>query len=307
MNTVEKHIAEAKALLLESGFVSDFHNILDVMNGNRHLKRVAPECATRRWGWSVLDNKLNFLQWKYPDYRRALSNESVYYFEVLSKTHNDVMDKIIDNKSEPKEEGPKEEEPKRPTIAIDVDGVLRDNLELMVDMYNKEFGQDLKTSDIKEFKTEKSFPLIQAETGMTSSHWFFNLHAKELFLDAPSYPNVAEDIKRLQEVADIVIITYQKDYTNKNLTLQWLEKNGIEPNGICFLRDKTIVHCDALIDDNDWNFIGTHVRTSVLVDAPYNQHIDTSDFLKKTNSNKMVRVSSLHDFVEKYISGEIEI
>ena len=302
MNTVEKHIAEAKALLLESGFVSDFYCILDVMNGNRALKKVGPECATRRWGVSVLENKLRFLQGKYPDYRKTLSSESVYYFEALSKTHNEVMDKIIDNKSEPKEE-----EPKRPTIAIDVDGVLRDNLGLMVDMYNKEFGQELKTSDIKEFKTEKSFPLIQGATGMTSSQWFFNLHAKELFLDAPSYPNVAEDIKRLQEVADIVIITYQKDYTNKNLTLQWLEKNGIEPNGICFLRDKTIVHCDALVDDNDWNFIGTHVGTSVLVDAPYNQHIDTSDFLKKTNSGKMVRVSSLHDFVKKYISGEIEI
>lgn len=298
MNTVEKHIAEAKALLLENGFVSDFYCILDVMNGNRTLKRVSPECATRRWGVSVLDNKLKFLQRKYPDYRKALSDESLYYFETLSNTHSDVMDDIINNKSEQKEE-----EPKRPTIAIDVDGVLRNNLGLMVDMYNKEFGQELKTSDIKEFKTEKSFPLIQGATGMTSSQWFFNLHAKELFLDAPSYPNVADDIKRLQEVADIVIITYQKDYTNKRYTLEWLEKNGIEPNGICFLRDKTVVHCDILVDDNYWNFWGTHVKHSVLVNAPYNESTDLAELKEKTHSDTVTRVNSFHDFVERYLKN----
>ena len=194
---------------------------------------------------------------------------------------------------------------KKPTIAIDVDGVLRNNLGIMVDMYNKEFSLDMKTTDVKEFLTEVSFPLIEQRLGIRASEYFFKKHAKEIFFDAPAYPNVKEDIESLKEVADVVIVTYQKDFTNKRYTLDWLEKNGIEPNGICFLRDKTLVHCSALIDDNDWNFLGTHVKNSVLVTQPYNESVDLDELLKKTNSDLIYRVDSLRDFTNKFLDGQI--
>ena len=50
---------------------------------------------------------------------------------------------------------------KRPVIAVDVDQVLRDNLWIMVDLYNKEFGTHMSTSDIKEFMVDVSFPLVK--------------------------------------------------------------------------------------------------------------------------------------------------
>lgn len=196
---------------------------------------------------------------------------------------------------------------KKPTIAIDVDGVLRDNLGIMVDLYNNSVGANLSTSDIKEFKTELSFPLIQEKLGVNPSDFFFRDHAKEIFLDAPAYPNIQEDIEFLKHNADVIIVTYQKGYTNKLYTLQWLEKNGVDPNGICFLRDKTLVHCDALIDDNDWNFIGTHVGTSVLVTQPYNERLSLEEHIKCTNSKKMVRVDSLHDFTLKFLNRTITL
>jgi 5'(3')-deoxyribonucleotidase len=196
---------------------------------------------------------------------------------------------------------------RRPTIAIDVDGVLRNNLGLMVDMYNELFNLGMTVDDVKEFKTEMSFPLIEKELHVSASTYFFQQRAKELFLDAPAYPRVTEDIACLKEVADVVIITYQKNYTNKKYTLEWLEKYGIEPNGICFLRDKTIVHCDALIDDNDWNFIGTHVNTSVLCTQPYNKNINLEELILKTNSKKIIRVDSLDDFTGKYLNGKITL
>lgn len=196
---------------------------------------------------------------------------------------------------------------KRPTIAIDVDGVLRNNLGIMVDTYNGLFNLNKKTSDIKDFLTELSFPLIKEKLGIEASYYFFNIMAKEVFLDAPAYPHIKEDIEALQEVADVVIITYQKGYLNKKYTLEWLEKNGIEPNGVCFLKDKTVVHCDALIDDNDWNFLGTHVGTSVLVNQPYNESVNLGELINKTNSKQLIRVDSLRDFTEKYLNGEITL
>ena len=194
---------------------------------------------------------------------------------------------------------------KRPTIAIDVDGVLRNNLGIIVDIYNSTFNVGLKESDVKHFKTEISFPLVQERLGVKASDYFFNLKAKEVFFDAPAYPYVCDDIERLKEVADVIIITYQKDYTNKRYTLDWLDKKGIEPGGICFLRDKTLVHCDALIDDNDWNFLGTHVGTSVLVKQPYNEDVNLDELIVKTNSKQLIRVDSLHDFTNKFLEGKI--
>jgi 5'(3')-deoxyribonucleotidase len=152
---------------------------------------------------------------------------------------------------------------------------------------------------------EESFPLVEEMTHMKTSDFFFYLHAKDVFLDAPAYDNIKECINRLKEVADVVIVTYQKDYTNKKYALEWLQKNGIDPNGICFVRDKTLVHADALIDDNDWNFLGTHCGTSVLVTQPYNKDINLDELIAKTNSKQIVRVDSFEDFTVKYLNGEI--
>jgi uncharacterized HAD superfamily protein len=191
-------------------------------------------------------------------------------------------------------------EAKRPSIAIDVDGVLRDNLGIMVDLYNKEFNDNKSVDEIKDFKTEISFPKILEVTGKTSSHWFFQEHSQEIFVDAKPYENVAEDIKRLKEFADVFIVTYQKTYLNKKQTLEWLEKNGIEPDGICFLRDKTKLHCDIFIDDNDWNFIGCNCNFGVLIKAPYNESVSIENLENNSNCSIIIRKDSFHDFVDDF-------
>lgn len=298
MNNYDK----AKKILIEEGYVSAYYKILDVTNGNKNSTNFAHENRTRSWGWKVLSQRLEFLKRKYPKLSHELVSASIPYTDTLRNRHEFIWEKIMHNIEQRAKKNKK-----RPVVAIDVDGVLRDNLPLMVKMYNENFGKNMSVEDVKEYKTEKSFPDIETETGMTSSTWFFNLHAKELFLDAPAYEGVKEDIERLKEVADVVIITYQKDYTNKQYTLEWLEKNGIEPNGICFLKDKTLLHCDVLVDDNDWNFIGTHVKHSVLVTAPYNKEVSLGDLLKKTHSMDASRVSSFHEFVDAFIKHEIKV
>ncbi len=188
---------------------------------------------------------------------------------------------------------------KRPTIAIDVDGVLRDNLGIIVDIYNNAFNVGLKESDVKHFKTEVSFPLVQERLGIKASDYFFNLKAKEVFFDAPAYPYVCDDIERLKEVADVIIVTYQKDYTNKRYTLDWLEKNGIEPNGICFLKDKThLTKCDYFVDDNDYNFHGFKCKVGCLINAPYNEDINMEDILNDSEIDTMYRFGNFHEFTE---------
>lgn len=186
------------------------------------------------------------------------------------------------------------------TIGIDVDGVLRDNLQIMVDLYNENFKKSKEVSDIKDFRTEITFPDIEPVTGKTASEWFFQDHSKEIFLNAKPFYNVAEDIKRLRELANVVIITYQKSFLNKFQTLSWLEDNGIEYDGLIFMKDKTKFICDYLIDDNDWNFLGSNAKHGILIDAPYNEGKSVDDICNSSNCESIVRYKNLHEFTEDF-------
>ena len=186
------------------------------------------------------------------------------------------------------------------TFAIDCDEVLRSLLKNMVGLYNKEFDDNLDVNDIKDFVVENSFPKIEELTGTTAAHWFFQEHSEDLFRFSDAFPQIKEDIDILKHYGEVIIVTYQKSYKNKMDTLQWLEEHGIAPDGICFLKNKTLLHCDVMIDDNDWNFIGCNAKHGVLIDAPYNMDTDLNELIKKSNCETMRRCKSLHEFVESY-------
>ena len=185
-------------------------------------------------------------------------------------------------------------------FAIDCDEVLRKTLDGMVELYNKNFNKNKSKDTIKDFKVENSFPDIESITGITASEWFFQQHSDELFLNTEPYPYIKEDIETLRKYGRVIILTYQKSYKNKIQTLQWLEKNNIECDGVCFLKDKTLLHADFLVDDNDWNFIGSHVKHGILIDAPYNKEKDVNDLLSNSNCESIERRHNLHDFVELF-------
>ena len=186
------------------------------------------------------------------------------------------------------------------TIGIDVDGVLRNNLQIMVDLYNDEFKGNMTVKDIRDFRTEITFPVIEATTGKTASEWFFQDHSNEIFLKAKPFSNVAEDIKKLRKIANVVIITYQKTILNRMQTLCWLELNDIEYDGLVFIKDKTKFLCDYLVDDNDWNFLGSNAKHGILINAPYNKEKSVEDILKSSNCESLVRYKNLHEFVEDF-------
>ena len=199
---------------------------------------------------------------------------------------------------------------KKLIIAIDVDGVLRDNLGIMVDLYNKNFDDNKSVDDITEFKTELSFPKIAEQTGITSSKWFFQDHAKEIFSEAPGFPEIKNDIDELRKLGEVIIVTYQKTTMNKIQTLEWLEKNGIEYDGICFLRDKSKLKAKEnerliFVDDNDWNFCGNQANIGILINAPYNKNTDLKKLKKMSFCDDIQRFNSLHEFVVKLKENKI--
>ena len=186
-------------------------------------------------------------------------------------------------------------------FGIDIDEVLRGLCLEMIKLYNREFNDSIEMWDIKDFDVDISFPRIKERTGESASKWFFQEHGHELFYESPALAGAPEAVKRLREMGNqIFIISYQKTLSNKIDTLKWLEKNGIEYDGVCFVKDKTIVHLDYLIDDNDWNFIKCNCRNGVIVTAPYNRNIGLGLLKKVSNCDTIQRVNSLEEFVNKF-------
>ena len=83
----------------------------------------------------------------------------------------------------------------------------------------------------------------------------------------------------------------------------WLNEHGIEYDGICFLKNKTLLHTDFLVDDNPFNFWGCNVKHGVLIDAPYNIDEDVNELKNTGNAKTLMRFATLLDFA-KYFESE---
>lgn len=188
-------------------------------------------------------------------------------------------------------------------FAIDCDEVLRALVPKMIELYNANFNENLKYENIKHFDVDISFPKVKDVLGMSASDWFFQEHSEDLFATADAFPNIKEDIEILQQYGRVIILTHQKSYKNKLQTLNWLEEHGIHPDGVAFLKDKSLLRCTYLIDDNDWNFTGVFAHTGILIDAPYNKDIDLGTLKSYTYCVEMLRFKSLHDFVLSFKAG----
>ena len=196
------------------------------------------------------------------------------------------------------------EKDRKITFAIDCDEVLRALLSNMVSLYNKEFNETMTYDDVKDFVVDVSFPKIKEATGITASQWFFQDHSNELFVESEALPNVQKAIEILKQYGEVIIVTYQKTYKNKIECLNWLEKQNIFPDGICFLKNKTLIHTDFFIDDNDWNFIGCNSTWGILISAPYNKNIDIDELQKKSNCMIIHRKDSLYEFAKDFNFNE---
>lgn len=187
-------------------------------------------------------------------------------------------------------------------FGIDIDEVLRSLLPSMVEIYNNRFHDSLTVDDIKEFDVDISFPKVKQTTGESASKWFFQQYDSTLFRESPVIEGAVNAIKRLREAGhQVYLVSYQKSISNKINTLEWLSENEFEYDGICFIKDKTIVHLDYFIDDNDWNFIGCNCTHGVLINAPYNKNITLELIHKVSNCETMERFDSLSDFVDKFL------
>lgn len=167
---------------------------------------------------------------------------------------------------------------------IDIDGVLRDIITPMCELYNKKFETSFQPSDVKTYDVSIQFPLIKERLGVEAHKWFFQTNGTNVFLtNATAIEGARAAIKRLRENGHkVVIASFQPSLENKIDTLYWLNREGIEYDDICFTKDKHIIEADYIIDDNP-KFLNADKAKTVLVRAAYNGYYEeTADIVVNT-------------------------
>lgn len=171
-------------------------------------------------------------------------------------------------------------------VKIDVDGVIRNMFDNMCDIYNKEFNENLTVNDIWDYDVEKVFPRIKEELNISAAEYFFQVHAKELFLDSEPYDGVKESIEKLRDNGyKIVIATWQYTLENKLYTLEFLDRYEIPYDDICFTKDKWMICADWMIDDNPEFILDDKDLSShkILIQMPYNKNTKYGNYCVSEN------------------------
>lgn len=158
---------------------------------------------------------------------------------------------------------------------IDCDGVLRNLLEGMCNIYNSVFDVDFKPENCVQYEVDKVFTLCQEKLGMSAKDFLFNVNGKTLFgYSEPCY-KAKEAIDMLREAGHkIIIVTWQRTTENKIDTLEWLDRNNIYYDDIAFTNKKDQIKGDYMVDDNvDFLNEITQPTKPICINAPYNKDV----------------------------------
>ena len=156
-------------------------------------------------------------------------------------------------------------------IKIDVDGVIRDIVTPSCNLYNKTFGTNITSDDVKEYFYDKTFTKLNGK----ACDFFFKEHADEIFYGlAKPFDKVKEAIDLLREYGNkVIIVTWQPTIESKFLCLNFLADNGIEYDDICFTKDKHLIKGDIIIDDNpEFLLKEDNTTKKYCIDRSYNRN-----------------------------------
>lgn len=191
-------------------------------------------------------------------------------------------------------------------IGIDIDGVLNNIHDFVI-----EYGTKL-CSEYEEYKIENINEQWSTEIfswPKEMAHELWNRFGSGFYEETPVRNFASEVIKKLKDNNnDIYIITARKNNDEwfppelranvEEITIKWLEKNGIIYDKICFNSEDKSKVCkeldiDVMIEDDPKNIDMLVKNTKVFIfDTLYNRH---------NNYKEAIRVYSWYDVYNKLL------
>jgi 5'-nucleotidase len=154
-------------------------------------------------------------------------------------------------------------------IGCDVDGVLRDFVSQLKEVYKKH-NPTHEVGDVTQWNMSNAFPQCE------DIKKFYIDYADDVMGNAMPYIGARTFIQDIVDAGhDVIIVTHQHSNTEK-YTLDWLNKWGFPYKAIIFAEDKTIADVDIILDDNPRNIkdLRSVNRHAVLFDQPWNKDMD---------------------------------
>lgn len=168
------------------------------------------------------------------------------------------------------------------TIAIDIDGTLRDLDANLAKWLEQDHPEKLATFESNPARWDR---LDEAFGGDTDSvhRWIYDERAFHLFGQAPKmYPKVIDHLNALNKLCKmndikLTISSVQRDQSIM-ATLFWLSKNGCKVNNYAFhstFKDKVDHYYDYVVDDRPYVLESALSAGSVpiVVPHPYNEDL----------------------------------
>ena len=149
-------------------------------------------------------------------------------------------------------------------IAIDMDGVIADHLSKHLELYNRDYQDQLTFADLQGKKLREV-----AKCGIEVQNYYRDL---AFFRDLVVMEGSQEVIQQLQKNYEVFITTAAMEFPSSfQAKYAWLmEHFDFIPKGnIVFCGNKSIIQADYLIDDNSYNFKNFKGK-GILYTAPHN-------------------------------------
>jgi len=169
-------------------------------------------------------------------------------------------------------------------IGIDIDGVARDLVGRLIEVYKKHYGDlEIDYDDITEYGLHKFFPI-----GDYIYDFMWLEHVDEVVAQAPAIRGIRRFIGDLRELHDddikVFLVSHQPP-TAFLPTAQWIEQHRLfrEVDGVILLKgglaksiEKSEFDLDILIDDSTENLkeFREHGGIAIAFAQPWNQDWD---------------------------------
>lgn len=166
-------------------------------------------------------------------------------------------------------------------LGLDLDGVVAD--------YTAGFGQFVAEQagiDVAELPPPTDWTLHKVPGWpIRDSQHYLDLHAgavaNAMFAEMPAIEGASESVQRLRDEGIFIrIITHRLIPGTKPSqvitdTVDWLDHHRIEYDDICFLKDKSALDCNLLIDDSPANIAAYRDagKLCLIFDQPYNRSV----------------------------------
>ncbi len=154
-------------------------------------------------------------------------------------------------------------------IAIDMDEVMTDSIGRFIELYQKQFGEDL--SKLRQPGSTLENTVSPERLAIVKDY----PHQPEFFKDLDLIPGSVEVVQELCKKYEVYIATaameFELCFTDK---YNWLKKYlpFITWHNLVFCGDKSILNTDFLLDDMERN-LKTFSGTPLLFTAPHNAHV----------------------------------